>query len=80
VPWRQTHAPFETPLWQLKTVDYGGPQCSRQNSTSRDRQITIVDQGLNLLRINAGKSQKHKNLILGFEHIGRRLPSRQAGS
>src|SRR3984957_7362934 len=71
---RQMDAAFKSALRQLESVDDGGPHFLRIGSRSRDQQLAMVDDRLDLLEVDSRQSDQHQHRVFGLEDVDRRLP------
>jgi hypothetical protein len=67
---------LEPPLRQLHPVDRRGAELRRQHALPGHDERSILDGRNHAFRIDAGQRQKHENLALGLQHVGRWLPDR----
>ena len=54
----------------------GGLQLCRQHAASADYEYSVLDHGYDLIRIDARQSYQNQHLLLGLQHVDRRLPTR----
>ena len=71
---RQTNAAFKSALRQLETMDDGGPHLLRIGPRSRDQQLALIDDRLDLIEIDPRQSDQHQHRAFGLEYVDRRLP------
>src|SRR5207248_9042945 len=68
-------APLEAALRQLEPVDAGVAKLRRKRALAGDDEHAVLDHRLDIVRIDAGKRDQDQELVLGFEHVDRRLPA-----
>src|SRR5205823_6535293 len=75
-PRGQQDAAFEPALRELEPVNPGILQLCRQHAASADYEYSVLDHGYDLIRIDARQSYQNQHLLLGLQHVDRRLPTR----
>jgi ribosomal protein S19 len=72
---RQRQPPFEAALGKFETMNLGCAQFDWQDARTPHNEHAILDERLGLFQIDAWEGDQHKDLMVGFQHIGRRLPA-----
>src|SRR5689334_16228483 len=73
----QRQAAMEPSLRQLEPVNGRRTKLARQKAGSADDQMAILDDRLGLCRIDPGQRDQHEDLMIRFQDVDRRRPSRK---